>query len=118
MAIERFEDIKAWQKAQDLAVDVYFIFGKIKDFGFRDQICRAVVSVSSNIAEGFSRSSNADFVRFLYIAIASCNEVRSLLYLAQRLDYLPPERKDYLTKNADEVAKIIKGLIKSMTKKS
>lgn len=114
MAIEKFEDIKAWQKAQDLAVEIYSDFKVLRDFGFRDQICRAVVSVSSNIAEGFNRGSNADFVRFLYIAIASCNEVRSLLYLAQRLDYLSPERKFLLAKNADETAKIIKGLIKSM----
>ena len=58
MIIKRFEDIIAWQKAQDIAVDIYSILGPIKDFGFRDQTCRASVSLSSNIAEAFNRSSN------------------------------------------------------------
>jgi len=65
MAIQRFEDIIAWQKAQDLAVEIYNVFQSSRDFGFRDQICRAVVSISNNIAEGFDRSSDADFKRFL-----------------------------------------------------
>ncbi|MFN6944520.1 MAG: four helix bundle protein, partial [Cytophagaceae bacterium] len=60
MAIHKFEEIIAWQKAQDLAVDIYAIFQKSKDFSFRDQICRAAVSISNNIAEGFDRSSDAD----------------------------------------------------------
>ena len=61
MAIQKFEDMIAWQKAQDLAVEIYAVFQTSKDFGFRDQICMAVVSVSNNIAEGFDRSSDADF---------------------------------------------------------
>lgn len=61
MAIQKFEDIIAWQKAQLLAIEIYTVFSVIKDFGFKDQICRAVVSISNNIAEGFDRSSNADF---------------------------------------------------------
>jgi len=65
MAIQRFEDIIAWQKAQDLAVEIYNVFQTSRDFGFRDQICRAVVSISNNIAEGFDRSFDADFKRFL-----------------------------------------------------
>ena len=116
MAIEKFEDIKGWQKAQDLAVEVYSVFRNLKDFGFKDQICRAAVSISNNIAEGFDRSSNADFVRFLYIAIGSCSEVKSMLYLAARLKYLTPEQKSYLISNVAEISKIIRGLIKSMKK--
>ena len=94
MAIQKFEDIIAWQKAQDLAVDVYSEFPYLKDHGFRDQICR--VSVSNNIAEGFDRNSDADFARFLYFAIPSCSEVRSMLYLSGGLDYISDERKIYL----------------------
>ena len=114
MAIEKFEDIKAWQKAQDLAVEIYSIFGTFKDFGFKDQICRAVISISNNIAEGFNRSSNADFMRFLYISLASCSEVKSMLYLAERLKYLNLEKRNQLIKSATEVSKIITGLIKSL----
>lgn len=69
MAIQKFENIIAWQKAQDFAVDIYSVYKHLKDYSFKDQVYRAVVSVSNNIAEGFDRSSNADFSRFLYMAI-------------------------------------------------
>lgn len=64
MKITKFEDIIAWQKGQNLAAQIYKIFSNNKDFGFRDQICRASVSISNNIAEGFERNSNKDFSRF------------------------------------------------------
>ena len=91
MTIQRFEDLKVWQKSQDLAVLIYKQFRDLKDFGFRDQITRASVSISNNIAEGFERSSNADFKRFLYFSLASNSELRSMLYLAQRLAYVEKE---------------------------
>ncbi|MFT4661394.1 MAG: four helix bundle protein [Patiriisocius sp.] len=116
MAVQKFEDIVAWQKAQDLAVDLYSIFGNHKDFGFRDQILRAGVSISNNIAEGFDRSSNADFSRFLYIASASCSEVKSMLYLAQRLKYIDLDKKQELLNKSTEISKIIAGFIKSLKK--
>jgi len=116
MNIQKFEDIIAWQKAQNLAVEVYRLFGKQKDFGFRDQICRAVVSISNNIAEGFDRMSDAEFVRFLYIALGSCSEVKSMLYLAKELNYLTQDSFDTLLEASTEVAKIITGLIKSLKK--
>jgi four helix bundle protein len=115
--IQKFEDIIAWQKAQDLAVDVYSAFKNLKDFGFKDQIYRAVISVSNNIAEGFDRSSDADFKRFLYISLSSCSETKSMLYLAERLNYLKMEEKVKLVEQIDEIAKIIHGLIKSLTTK-
>ena len=70
MWIKRFEDIIAWQKAQDLAVEVYSVFKNLRDFGFKDQITRASVSISNNIAEGFDRGSDADFIRFLLVPLA------------------------------------------------
>ena len=115
MAIQKFEDIIAWQKAQNLAVDVYGTFRETKDFSFRDQICRASVSVSNNIAEGFDRNSNADFTRFLFFSIASCSEVRSMIYLAARLNYISNERKEELLLQTQEVSKILRGLIKSVS---
>ncbi|MCX6252095.1 MAG: four helix bundle protein [Bacteroidetes bacterium] len=84
MKIQKFEDITCWQKAQEFALEIYNQFKHSKDFGFRDQIYRAVVSISNNIAEGFDRSSDADFVRFLYIALGSCSEVKSMLSLAEK----------------------------------
>jgi four helix bundle protein len=115
MAIQKFEDIIAWQKGQDFAVEIYSVFNELRDFGFRDQICRSVVSISNNIAEGFDRSSDADFSRFLYISIGSGSEVKSMLYLAARLKYISDEQKIKLLEEANEISKITRGLIKSLT---
>lgn len=114
MAIQKFENIIAWQKAQDFAVDIYSVYKDLKDYSFKDQVCRAVVSVSNNIAEGFDRSSNADFSRFLYMAIGSCSEAKSMVYLSERLNYLTIEEKERLLKQANDISKIIRGLIKSI----
>ena len=117
MIIQKFEDIIAWQKAQNLAVEIFSEFGELKHFGFRDQICKSVVSISNNIAEGFDRSSDADFSRFLYIAIGSVSETKSMLYLAERLNFINQDKKMQLLEQSDEVSRIIRGLIKSIAKK-
>ena len=117
MKIKRFEDIIAWQKAQVFAVEVYSSFVQIKDYSFKDQICRAVISISNNIAEGFDRSTDADFKRFLHISLGSCSEVRSMLYLAEKLGYINAERRDLLIEKASEISKIIWGLVKSISTK-
>jgi four helix bundle protein len=114
MTIQRFEDIIAWQKGQDLAVRVYTEFGNSRDFNFKDQICRAAVSVSNNIAEGFDRNSTSkEFSRFLYISKGSCAEIKSMLYLAIRLNYILIEKANEMMKQCDEISRIIRGLIKS-----
>ncbi|MFP5040822.1 four helix bundle protein [Parasediminibacterium sp. JCM 36343] len=115
MKILRFEDIIAWQKAQDFTVEVYSCFKDNKDWDFRNQICRAAVSISNNIAEGFDRSSKADFRRFLFMSLGSCSEVKSMLYLAERLSYLSKEKSQELIAVIIEISKIILGLIKSIT---
>lgn len=71
MAIQKFEDLLVWQKSQDFAISIYESFFDLKDYSFKDQIFRASVSISNNIAEGFERRTNVDFVRFLYIATSS-----------------------------------------------
>ena len=115
MAIKCFEEIIAWQKAQDFAVEIYRSFSHNKDWDFRNQICRAAVSISNNIAEGFDRSSNPDFRRFLFMALASCSEVKSMLYLAARLGYLSDQDAEKHIYSSTEISKIINGLIKSVT---
>ncbi|MCX6257544.1 MAG: four helix bundle protein [Bacteroidia bacterium] len=114
MIIKRFEDIIAWQKAQEFAVNIYKIFRESKDYGFRDQICRAVVSVSNNIAEGFDRNSDLDFQRFIHISKSSCNEVKSMIYLAEKLNYIKTPSKIDLINKADEILKILNDLIKKL----
>jgi len=90
MVIKKFEEIISWQKARELNLLIYSLFNNCKDFSFRDQIQRACVSIMNNIAEGFERGGNKEFRNYLYIAKASCAEVRSMLYLA--LDFQPPVR--------------------------
>jgi len=90
-SIERFEDLIAWQKARDLAREIYQITRQgafAKDFGLSGQIQRAAVSVMSNIAEGFERGSRGEFHQFLSVAKASCAEVRSQLYVAFDVSHL------------------------------
>jgi four helix bundle protein len=117
MKIQKFEDIIAWQKAQDLTIEIYRLFEKSSDFGFKNQIQRASVSISNNIAEGFDRMSDKEFVRFLYISLGSCSEVKSMLYLSNRLNYTDNEQTEQLVNQANEIGKIIRGLIKSILPK-
>ena len=114
MKIERFEDILAWQKAKVLTVEIYKQFENSKDFGFRDQIQRAAVSVMNNIAEGFERKSNKEFAYFLYVAKGSCGEVRSMLILAQELNKINKEQAQPLQVLAEEISKMLSGLIKTL----
>jgi four helix bundle protein len=118
MKVTRFEDLIAWQKAQDLAVIVYQTYAQNKDWGFKDQIQRASVSISNNVAEGFDRGTDPDFIRFLNIARTSCNEVKSMTYLAFRLSYIESKTKQNTILLCEEISRIILGLIKSLNKKS
>ncbi len=114
MVIKRFEDIIAWRKGQDLAVLVYNLFWGVRDYGFKDQVCRAVVSISNNIAEGFERDSDADFRKYLVIAKGSANEVKSMSYLAERLHYIKATELSSIIDQVDEIRKILSGLIRSL----
>ena len=114
MTVLRFEDLQVWQKSQDLTVKIYHNFGGLKDYGFKDQITRASVSISNNIAEGLERQSNADFKRFLYFSLASNSELRSMLYLSERLGYLDKAKALELIENSNEVSKMLYAFIKSM----
>jgi four helix bundle protein len=111
--INRFEDLIAWQKARELTKAIYKatsvgIFSK--DFGLKDQIQRASVSVMSNLAEGFERNSRNEFHQFLVIAKGSCAEVKSQLYVALDADYLTDSIFHALKTQAEEVSRIIGAL--------
>jgi four helix bundle protein len=114
MKFDQFEDILAWQKAKVLTLRVYSLLMNLKDFGFKDQLCRASVSIMNNIAEGFERRSDNEFIHFLFIAKGSCGEVRSMLYLAFELNYLKEEEYLTLLNLSKEISKMISGLIKSL----
>ena len=114
MTIEKFEDIISWQKSKSLTIRVYQIFKDSKDFSFRDQMQRASVSIMNNIAEGFDRKGDKEFIHFLYIAKGSCSEVRSMLYLAHELKYISKEDFSELINTSLEISKLLNGLIKSI----
>lgn len=116
MAVKRFEDLLIWQKGQDLAVLVYETYQENRDWDFKDQICRAAVSISNNIAEGFDRESDPDFIRFLNFARTSSNEVKSMSYLAYRLDYINSERKEYFIRATEEISRMILALRRTLSK--
>ena len=111
--VRKFEDLIAWQKARSLTREIYRVTSTgafAKDFGLREQIRRASVSIMSNIAEGFERGGRIEFHRFLNIAKGSCAELRSQLYVAHDVDHLEEHLFSRLLGQAEEVARIIGGL--------
>lgn len=114
MNINRFEDAIGWQKSKLLALQTYKYFSNSKDYGFRDQILRASVSVMNNIAEGFERNSDKELKHFLFIAKGSCGEVRSMLVLALELSYVQKDTYDELNDLCIETSKILAGFIRKL----
>jgi four helix bundle protein len=109
----RFEDIDAWKKAREVTIQIYALtkLGDFaKDFGLRDQIHRASVSIMANIAEGFGRNSDKEFANFLNIAIGSALEVQSHLYVALDQRYLDQKAFDDVYGLLTEISKMCKTL--------
>jgi four helix bundle protein len=111
---QSFEEIEAWQKARELTRRIYEVseLGTFaRDFGLRDQMRRASVSILSNIAEGFERSGTGEFIQFLSAAKGSAGEVRAQLYVALDRKYVDPERFKELSELAVQVSRMISGLM-------
>ncbi|HYT50373.1 MAG TPA: four helix bundle protein [Pyrinomonadaceae bacterium] len=111
---QSFEEIEAWQKARELTRRVYELLDKgsfARDFGLRDQMRRACVSILSNIAEGFERSGTGEFVQFLSAAKGSAGEVRAQLHVALDRSYIDEERFRELSALATEISRMISGLM-------
>ena len=118
--VNRFEDLVAWQKARVLTKEIYTVSSRgefSKDYGMRDQIRRAAVSVMSNIAEGHERANLGDFHRFLSIAKGSSGEVRSQLYVALDVGYLDSNEFQRLMALAEESSRVVAGLRSSVEAK-
>ncbi len=101
----RFEDLRVWIEARELANLAYEATAAVRDFGFRDQMRRAAVSAMNNIAEGFERHSDADFAHFLIIAKGSCGEVRSMIHLGEDRQYFPPDLATKLRNSAESLSR-------------
>ncbi|MFN0110966.1 MAG: four helix bundle protein [Blastocatellia bacterium] len=109
----RFEDIEAWKKAREVTVQIYTLTKSgdfAKDYGLRDQIRRASVSIMANIAEGFGRNSDKEFANFLNIAIASAIEVQSHLYVALDQQYIEQKAFDAAYGLLTEISRMCKTL--------
>ena len=114
MQIKTFEELEIWKTARRLTEEVYTLSKTpqfSKDYGLRDQMRRAAVSIMSNVAEGFERGGNQEFTQYLYVAKASCGEVRSQLYVAFDQEYLDQEKKDDLLAAMQRLSVMIKHLI-------
>lgn len=114
MKIDKFEDLKAWQKSKELTLLIYTIFKDSKDYSFKNQIERASVSIMNNIAEGFERRTNKELVNFLFIAKGSAGEVRSMLELGLELNYIDKKNFEIVYNLNVEVSKILSGFIKTI----
>jgi len=119
MKINNFEDINAWQEARKLLNQVYDLTeneGFSEDWGLKNQITRSATSVMSNIAEGFDRSSDKEFIRFLRVSTGSCAEVQSQLYAALDQEYITKKEFDKVYKQANKVNKLLNGFIRYLKK--
>jgi len=113
-SVRRFEDLEVFQMARDLAKRVYQMSatGRFeRDYGLREQMRRAALSVMSNIAEGFERGGDKEFTQFLYLAKGSCGEIRAQLYVALDQQYLTEEQFDSLRNQAVRISAALAGLV-------
>ena len=108
---KKFEDLEVWKRSARLSSDLYKATEELRDWGYRDQLPRAGLSISSNIAEGFERDSMLDCVRFLGFAKGSCGEVRSQLYIGKDIGYLEPGFSDTATQECSEISRMLAALM-------
>ena len=115
MKIEQYEDSEVWSLSREFAKEIYNITRSgiiARDFSFRDQMRRSAVSIMANIAEGFERGGNKEFIQFLYIAKASCGELRSQLYRAFDRSYIEQKEFDQISTHAKKISSLIQKFIK------
>ena len=119
MNIQQFEDLEIWQEARDLCKHIFTLTSKepfLKDYKFRDQIRSSSGSIMDNIAEGFGRGGNKEFLQFLFIAKGSCNETRSQGYRAFDYNYITEEELKIVLEKTETIAKKLTSLINYLKK--
>ena len=114
MGYQSFEDLEVWKRACRIAVRVYEVLKDCGDYGLRDQMTRAAVSIASNIAEGAERNSGAQYARFLHIAKGSAAELRTQLYIAQRIGIIDHTTQTELTDELKQISAMLQGLTNSL----
>jgi len=111
-----FEDLEIWKEGMRLCVLIHNEMKIVKDYTFRDHIKRSAVSIPSNISEGSERQTNKEFIRFLYIAKASCGELRTQIHLADQFEYLTKEKFVYLLDKCKALSSKIQRFIEAREK--
>lgn len=110
----RFEELEVWKRAARLSADLYKAFVDLKDFGFRDQITRAGLSIPSNIAEGHERESDKEIANFLNYAKGSAGELRTQIYIGMDIGYIEREQGKCWLNEAEEISRMLRALIKTI----
>ncbi|MBV6510853.1 MAG: hypothetical protein FMNOHCHN_00331 [Ignavibacteriaceae bacterium] len=121
MPLTSFTEIESWKESRELVKEIYQLTdeGRMKvDFGYRDQLRRAGVSIMSNIAEGFDSGSNKSFINFLNYAYRSASEVESLIFVGVDVGYISTEKFKELLNRTDKIKKLIGGFIKYLKTKN
>lgn len=111
--IEKFEDLEVWQEGMQLALKIYDTLRDCRDYGLRDQMQRAAVSIPSNIAEGYERNSNKEFIQYLYIAKGSCSELRTHIYLGIQIGFFSQTLGDILLESTRKISAMLYNYIKA-----
>ena len=111
--VNSFEDLQIWKEGMRISISTYELLKNCKDFGLKDQMQRSAVSIPSNIAEGFERQSNKEFIHYLYIAKGSCGELRTQYYLAKELNIIAIEDFNQTMPKLKLLSAMISNLIKT-----
>ena len=112
------EKLDVWKRSAALSAEIYLYSKNLKDYGFRDQITRAGLSVPSNIAEGLERQSDRESWRFLDIAHGSAAELKTQIYIGMKIDYIEKERGKQWIDEIENISRMIGGLKRSLLKKT
>ena len=114
MRIQNFEDVLSWQKGKALYLELNKEFAHSKDYSFKDQLMRATLSITNNIAEGFDRGTDKELKQFLIIARGSCAEVRSMLHIAEASGMISKNRYQELADITVQISKLLTGFISKL----
>ena len=110
---ESFENLEVWKRSTNLSANIYKTLSVLKDWGFRDQISRSGLSVPSNIAEGFERESNKEFINFLSYAKGSAGELRTQIYIGMEVGYIEKSVGQIWLNDCQNISKMLSGMIKA-----
>jgi four helix bundle protein len=114
MAYRSFEELQVWKRSCQLAIEIYKVLKECRDYGLRDQMTRAAVSIPSNIAEGCERESVKEFIHFLHIAKGSAAELRTQLNIAKEIGIVPGDISKTFIVELKEISSMLQGLVKSI----